>query len=240
MRIDIVTLFPDMYWSPLDESIVARARKKGIVEINIVNLRDYAHDAYRKVDDKPYGGGAGMLMKPEPLFEAVGDIDPNGEARVILLTPQGRRFQQKAAWKLAREERLLFICGHYEGVDERVRQVLVDEEISIGDFVLTNGNLGALILTDAIVRLLPGALGSFESALNESFDEKAMLDFPQYTRPEEFRGMRVPDVLLSGDHERVETWRREQRRIRTTARRPDLLVHDKVWRAGNEHSGKNS
>ena len=176
-------------------------------------------------DDRPFGGGAGMVMKPEPLFEAVDRLRCD-ESRVILLTPQGVTFTQRAARRLAREPHLILICGHYEGVDERVRETLVDEELSIGDFVLTSGNLAAMIVVDAVVRLLPGALGCAESAETESFGPDALLDFPQYTRPREYRGMGVPEVLLSGDHEVIARWREEQRRGRTAARRPDLLRAD--------------
>ncbi len=227
MRLDIITLFPGMYEGPLSESMMKRARERGILDLTIVNLRDFSHDRYRTVDDRPYGGGAGMLLKPEPLFEAVEQLR-TPEARVILLTPQGQRFGQRTAERLAQDRHLIMICGHYEGVDERVRQVLVDEEISVGDFILTNGNLAAMLVTDAVVRLLPGVLGSEESAVTESFGEERLLDFPQYTRPEEFRGMRVPSVLLSGDHGRIEAWRGAQKCLRTVARRPDLFVQESM------------
>jgi tRNA (guanine37-N1)-methyltransferase len=223
MKIDIITLFPGMFQGPFDESIIGRARKQGVVDIQLVNLRDFAHDKRGTVDDSPFGGGAGMVLKPEVLFEAVEALKTPA-ARVILLTPQGRCFRQGIARDLAGFEHLILICGHYEGVDERVRQALVDDELSIGDYVLTNGNLAALVVTDAVVRLLPGALGSEGSAASDSFGCEAQLDYPQYTRPAEFRGMQVPDVLLSGDHQQIENWRREQARIRTIARRPELLT----------------
>ena len=230
LRIDIFTLFPEMYPGVLGASILGRARSEGKVELNVVDLRAYTHDRRRTVDGRPYGGGAGMVMKPEPLFEAVEDVKGGEPARVILATPQGRRFRQPDAWRLSRESHIVLICGHYEGVDERVRQVLVDEELSVGDVVLTNGNLAALMITDAIVRLVPGVLGSDESALNESFDAEKLLDYPQYTRPENWRGMSVPEVLLSGNHEQITAWRRMQRRARTVARRPDLLIQAETER----------
>jgi len=220
--LDIVTLFPAICEAPLNESILKRARQQEIVAVRVVNLRDFAHDKHHSVDDRPYGGGAGMVLKPEPLFEAVESLR-SPEARVVLLTPQGVCFSQSAARRLALEKHLILVCGHYEGVDERARQALSDEEISIGDYVLTNGGLAALVVADAVIRLLPGALGCAESSQEESFGQDHLLDFPQYTRPPEFRGMRVPDVLLGGDHGKIAKWRREQQVIRTAARRPDLL-----------------
>lgn len=220
MRIDIITLFPDIFFGPLDESIVGRARESGLVDIRTVNLRNYATDKRGSVDDKPYGGGPGMLMKPEPLFMAVEDLRST-DSLVILTSPQGEPFRQRHAVELAGRPHLIFICGHYEGVDERVRAGLVDREFSIGDYVLTSGNLAAMVMTDAIVRLLPGALGSGESADDESFSS-GLLEYPQYTRPPEFRGMQVPEVLLSGDHGRIASWRRHQSETRTRAKRPDL------------------
>lgn len=222
MRLDILTLFPGMYGGPLDESIIARARGRGIADVRIVNLRDYTHDRHGTVDDRPYGGEAGMVLKPDPLGEAIGDL-AGPQARVILLTPQGERFGQETARRLSREQHLILICGHYEEVDERVRQGLVDEELSVGDFVLTSGNLAALVVADAVIRLLPGVLGCAESAAQESFGEPGVLDYPQYTRPPEFEGRRVPKVLLSGDHQQIEAWRRRQSLVRTIARRPDLI-----------------
>lgn len=200
---------------------MGRAREQGIVEINTVDLRDYTHDAHRTVDDKPYGGGPGMLMKPEPLFEAVESLKKAG-SKVILTSPQGERFRQRTARELASESHLIIICGHYEGVDERVRLSLVDREISIGDYVLTSGNLPAMVIVDAVVRLLPGVLGSPESKEEESFSD-GLLEYPQYTRPAEFRGMQVPETLLSGNHAQIAKWRAEQSRMGTMRRRPDLL-----------------
>jgi tRNA (guanine37-N1)-methyltransferase len=225
LRIDIITLFPDIFFGPFDESIIGRARKNGLVEINTVNLRDYAHDERGTVDDKPYGGGPGMLLKVEPLFEAVEDIRTE-KSLVILTSPQGERFSQQAAADLSGYEHLIFVCGHYEGVDERVRAKLIDKEYSIGDYVLTSGNLAAMVMTDAIVRLLPGVLGCDESSTDESFSD-GLLEYPQYTRPPEFRGMKVPEVLLSGDHGKIAQWRRRQSEERTRLRRPDL------WRNKN-------
>ena len=191
------------------------------MQINTVDLRDFTHDNHRTVDDKPYGGGAGMLMKPEPLFEAVESLKTE-KTKVLLTSPCGEPFSQKMAHELAKEEHLIVICGHYEGVDERVRQVLVDRDVSIGDYVLTSGNLPAMVIVDAVTSLLPGALGSPESEVVESFED-GLLEYPQYTRPAEYRGWNVPDVLLSGDHKKIAEWRREESRKRTAAVRPELL-----------------
>ncbi len=196
--------------------------KNGLVEIHAVNLRDYTHDRHQTVDDKPFGGGPGMLMKPEPLFEAVEALKKD-DTKVILTGPRGERFTQKIATELARESHLLIVCGHYEGVDERVRLHLADREISIGDYVLTSGNLPAMVMCDAVVRLLPGALGCDESDADESFStESGFLEYPQYTRPAEFRSWKVPDVLLSGNHALIEKWRRNEAFLETLRRRPDL------------------
>ncbi len=223
MRLDIITLFPELYPVPLKTSILGRAVENQAIDVRVVNLRDYTHDDYRTVDDRPYGGGSGMVMKAGPLFEAVEDLRTE-ETRVVLLTPQGETLRQARVRELAGGRHLILICGHYEGVDERVGQTLVDLELSIGDYVLTSGNLAALVLIDAVVRLLPGVLGCPESAETESFGADRLLDFPQYTRPEIFRGMPVPPVLLTGDHGRIEAWREQQRRLRTIARRTDLIV----------------
>ena len=221
MKIDVLTLFPGMFPGPLDESIIKRACESGRLRLGIRDLRDYTHDRHRKVDDRPFGGGPGMLMKPEPLFEAVEDM--RGEkTRIILTSPAGRPFRQEIARELAGEEHLLLVCGSYEGFDERVRECLADDELSIGDYVLTNGALPAMVIIDAVTRLLPGVLGDDESSVDESFSD-GLLEYPQYTRPAEFRGMSVPEVLLSGDHASIERWRREQARLRTGQRRPDLL-----------------
>ena len=220
MKIDVLTPFPEMF-SALDVSIMKRAQKNGILDLKVVNLRDYTHDNYKTVDDRPFGGGPGMVLKPEPIFEGVEAL--RGEkTRVILMTPVGQKFDQAAARRLAQEQHLLFICGAYEGTDERVREALVDEELSIGDYVLTNGSLPAMVVIDAVTRLLPGALGDDQSSHDESFSA-GMLEYPHYTRPAEFRGMKVPEVLLSGHHAEIEKWRREQSLRRTKERRPDLL-----------------
>jgi tRNA (guanine37-N1)-methyltransferase len=220
MKIDVLTPFPEMF-SALDVSIMKRAQKKGVVELKVVNLRDYTHDNYKTVDDRPFGGGPGMVLKPEPIFEGVEAL--RGEkTRVIQMTPVGQKFDQAAARRLAQEQHLLFICGAYEGTDERVREALVDEELSIGDYVLTNGSLPAMVVIDAVTRLLPGALGDDQSSHDESFSA-GQLEYPHYTRPAEFRGMKVPEVLLSGHHAEIEKWRREQSLKRTQERRPDLL-----------------
>src|SRR5271169_3118568 len=221
MKIDVLTLFPAMFAGPLDESIIKRARKNGLLELKIHDLRDWTHDRHRTVDDKPFGGGPGMLMKPEPLFEAVESLRRE-KTKVILLSPAGRKFSQEIARELAEQKDLLLVTGHYEGFDERVRETLADDELSIGDYVLTNGALPAMVLIDAVTRLLPGALGDDQSPVDESFSQ-GLLEYPHYTRPAEFRGMKVPPVLLSGNHAEIEKWRREQARLRTQARRPDLL-----------------
>jgi tRNA (guanine37-N1)-methyltransferase len=221
MKIDVLTLFPAMFAGPLDESIVQRARKSGAVELTVRNLRDYTHDRHKTVDDRPFGGGPGMLLKPEPVFEAVEAL-AGEKTRVTLLSPAGRKFDQAIARELAQVEHLLLICGSYEGFDERIREQLADDELSIGDYVLTNGALPAMVVIDAVTRLLPGVLGDDESSRDESFSE-ALLEYPHYTRPAEFRGMKVPEVLLSGNHAEIAKWRAEQARQRTKERRPDLL-----------------
>jgi tRNA (guanine37-N1)-methyltransferase len=221
MEFDILTLFPRIFEGPLDESILKRAREAGLVQIRVHNLRDFTHDKHRVVDDKPYGGGPGMLMKPEPIFEAVEKLQ-RAESCVVLMTPQGAPFTQARAKTFAGKPHLIIICGHYEGVDERVREALVDEEVSIGDYVLTNGALAAAVVVDAVTRLLPCAIGHENGAADDSF-ANGMLEGPQYTRPAEFRGMKVPDVLQSGNHGEVAKWRAEQAKQRTKQRRPDLL-----------------
>jgi tRNA (guanine37-N1)-methyltransferase len=221
MKIDVLTLFPAMFAGPLDESIIQRARKKGLLDLKIHNLRDWTHDRHRTVDDKPFGGGPGMLLKPEPLFEAVESLKREG-TRVILLSPAGRQFGQQIARELAEQKDLLLVTGHYEGFDERVREGLADDELSIGDYVLTNGALPAMVVIDAVTRLLPGVLGDDESSRDESFSH-GLLEYPQYTRPAEFRGMKVPDILVSGNHAEIEKWRREQAKLRTKKQRPDLM-----------------
>ena len=221
MKIDVLTLFPGMFAGPLDESIIKRARSAGLLDLQIHDLREYTHDRHRTVDDRPFGGGPGMLLKPEPIFEAVEKL-AGDQARVILMCPTGRTFTQDIARELAPMEHLLFISGHYEGFDERVRQRLADDELSIGDYVLTNGALPVMVVVDAVARLIPGVLGDDESSEDESFSH-GQLEYPQYTRPAEFRGMKVPDVLISGNHAQIEKWRAEQARLRTQERRPDLF-----------------
>ena len=236
MKIDVLTLFPEMFAGPLDVSIVQRARKTGLLNLRVHNLREWTHDRHKTVDDRPFGGSAGMVLKPEPLFEAVESLG-NEQTKVILLTPAGRPFSQAIARELAQDEHLLFICGSYEGVDERVRETLVDDELSIGDYVLTNGGLPAMVIIDAVTRLLPGALGDDESAKDESFSH-GLLEYPHYTRPAEFRGMKVPDVLLSGHHAEIDKWRAEQARLRTAQQRPDLL-NDKNSGSSDESAPHN-
>jgi tRNA (guanine37-N1)-methyltransferase len=221
MKIDVLTLFPAMFAGPLDESIVQRARTNGVLELAVHNLRDYTHDRHKTVDDRPFGGGPGMLLKPEPVFEAVEKLGGAG-ARVILMSPGGRKFDQAIARELSQQAHLVLVCGSYEGFDERIREGLAHDELSIGDYVLTNGALPAMVVVDAVTRLLPGVLGDDESSADESFSH-GLLEYPHYTRPAEFRGMKVPDVLLSGNHAEIAKWRAEQAKQRTKARRPDLL-----------------
>jgi tRNA (guanine37-N1)-methyltransferase len=221
MRVDIVTIFPDFVQQALSFSIIGRAIAKGVVQAQAHDLRQWTHDSHRTVDDTPYGGGPGMVMKPEPFFEAVEAIAEPGKAHVVLLTPTGKTFNQPVAHSLASREQLIFLCGHYEGVDERVA-TLADEELSLGDFVLTGAELPALVMMDAVVRLLPGVLGNDASSVDESFS--SILEYPQYTRPPEYRGLSVPEVLLGGHHRQVGVWRRREALRRTRDRRPDLLA----------------
>ena len=220
MVIDVITIFPEMIEGYLAQSMMKRAAEAGHVTFNLVNLRDFAEDKHQRTDDRPFGGGPGMVMKPEPIFAAVESLRTE-KSRVILMCPQGAPFKQERAQALSEEEHLIFICGHYEGVDERVREALVDEEISIGDYVLTNGVISAAVVIDAVVRLRPDVLGGEGATESESFSEP-LLEGPQYTRPAEFRGMKVPEELLSGNHAAVAAWRREQAERRTAERRPDL------------------
>ncbi|MEW6325207.1 MAG: tRNA (guanosine(37)-N1)-methyltransferase TrmD [Nitrospirota bacterium] len=224
MRVTFLTLFPGLIEPVLGQSMLKRAAEKGLLETAVVNLRDYAHDRHRTADDVPYGGGPGMVLKPEPVFEAVESIGRRGgPVRLIMPSPQGRPFTMAAARELAREPRpLLFVCGHYEGIDERVRLGLAPEEISIGDYILTGGELAALVMLDAAVRFVPGVLGASESTAEESFVE-SLLEYPHYTRPAEFRDMAVPPVLRSGDHAAIARWRRRQALLRTREQRPELL-----------------
>ena len=222
MRIDIITLFPEIALSPLSDSIIKRAREQGLVDIHAHQLRDWATGKHRKTDDYLCGGGQGMLMMPEPVFAAVDDLKQN-DTRIILMTPQGKPFIQADAQRLSTSQHLIILCGHYEGIDHRIIDALVDEEISIGDYILTNGAVAAAVVTDAIVRLLPGALGDARSPVEESFSDPNMLEAPAYTKPNEFRGMKVPDVLLSGDHGKISSWKKQQALARTKENRPDLL-----------------
>jgi tRNA (guanine37-N1)-methyltransferase len=221
MKIDVLTLFPAMFAGPLDESIIKRARAAGLLDLTLHQLRDWTHDRHKTVDDRPFGGGPGMLLKPEPIFEAVESL-ARENTRVILLSPAGRKFDQNIARELAQQEHLLLVTGHYEGFDERIREALADDELSIGDYVLTNGALPAMVVIDAVTRLLPGVLGDDTSSHDESFSH-GLLEYPQYTRPAEFRGMKVPERLVSGNHAEIAKWRTEQASLRTQQKRPDLL-----------------
>ena len=223
MRIDIITLFPEICRAPLNESMMKRAQENGALELHVHNLRDWTSDKHHVVDDAPFGGGQGMVMKPEPIFAAVEDLKvENRKSKIVLMSPAGRRLDQELAKRLSQEPRLIIVSGHYEGVDHRIIEHLIDLEISIGDYVLTNGAIAAVVLVDAIVRLLPGALGHEQSAADDSFSE-GLLEAPQYTRPAEFRGWKVPEVLLSGNHAEIARWRQEQAVKRTRQNRPDLL-----------------
>lgn len=222
MRLDILTIFPAICEGAFGASMMKRAQEAGLAEVHIHNLRAWATDKHKTTDDLPFGGGQGMVMKPEPIFAAVEELR-RPDSRVLLMTPQGRKFDQGSARRLAASPHLIFICGHYEGVDHRVVEALVDEEISIGDYVLTNGALAAAVVGDAIIRLIPGVLGDENSAADDSFNVGGRIEAPQYTRPAEFRGLRVPEVLLSGNHAAIAKWREEQSRERTKLQRPDLL-----------------
>ena len=220
MKIHVLSLFPDMFTGVFGSSILKKAQEKGAVELTVTDIREYSENKHKQVDDYPYGGGAGMVLKPEPMFNAVEAITEGRKPRVILMCPQGERFTQKKAEELAKEEDLVFLCGHYEGYDERIREHLVTDEISIGDFVLTGGELPAMTVIDAVVRLMPGVLGQEDSHIQDSFST-GLLEHPHYTRPADFRGMKVPDILLSGNHAKIDAWREEQSFRRTLERRPD-------------------
>ncbi|MEK7214152.1 MAG: tRNA (guanosine(37)-N1)-methyltransferase TrmD [Chloroflexota bacterium] len=246
MRIDVLTLFPAMFSGPFDESIIKRAQDRGLAEVHLHNIRDFTHDRHHIVDDYPYGGGAGMVLKPEPVFEALQSIRSalvDVVPVVALMTPQGQRFEQSMAEELAQAPWLVLLCGHYEGVDERIRKHMVDREISAGDYVLTGGELPAMVVLDAVVRLIPGVMGSADSAGDESFSS-GLLEYPHYTRPAEFMGWKTPDILLSGHHGEVAKWRRRQALLRTAQRRPDLLAHapitaeEREWLAGELGNGE--
>lgn len=220
LKIDIITLFPSSFTGPFEDSIIKRAQEQNIVQINLIDLRDFTEDAHKQVDDRPFGGGPGMVMMVEPLFKAIETLK-TPESYVILTSPSGVQFNQKQAELLAGKNHIIILCGHYEGIDQRVIDTFVDAEISIGDFILTNGNLPAMMMVDAITRLLPGALGCAQSAIEESFSS-GLLEYPHYTRPREFRGLTVPDILLSGDHQAIAKWRQNVSVEKTASRRPDL------------------
>jgi len=223
MRIDVLSLFPEMFSGVLGESIIKKAQEKEAVEIHTVNFREYSTNKHQNVDDYPYGGGAGMVLTPQPIFDAIEEVTKEAvKPRVVLMCPQGERYTQKKAEELSKEDHLIFICGHYEGYDERIREHLVTDEISIGDYVLTGGELGAMVVIDSVVRLLPEVLGNEDSAMKDSHST-GLLEHPHYTRPSDFRGMKVPDVLLSGDHKKIAEWRDKESIRRTFERRPDML-----------------
>ena len=221
MRIDILTLFPNSF-AALKESIIGRAVEKGIIKLNIVDIREFSLDKHKKCDDYTFGGGEGLLMTPQPLFDCIESV-LTPEAYVIYMSPKGEQFSQRVAEKLTQKEHLILICGHYEGIDQRVIDTYVDQEISIGDYILTGGELASMVVVDAVSRLLPEVLGNSQSAKVETFGEEGLLEFPQYTRPADFRGQKVPEVLLSGNHAEIAKWRKEQSEVLTKARRPDLL-----------------
>jgi len=236
MKVDVLTLFPEMFTGVFTSSILGKAQEKGIVQLEAINFRKYANNKHNTVDDYPYGGGGGMVLKAEPVFTAVEQLQlkPEEQPRIILMCPQGERYSQKKAEELSESKHLVFICGHYEGYDERIRQHLVTDEISVGDYVLTGGELPAMTIIDSVVRLLPGALGNETSAITDSYST-GLLEYPHYTRPAQFRDWKVPDELLSGHHAKIEQWRREQSLLRTLERRPDLLEHadltakERIW-----------
>jgi len=223
MRFDVLTLFCGMFSTFLKESILGRAVERGLLDVHLVDIRDYASDAHKTTDDRPYGGGDGMVMKPEPIYEAIRSVERVGErSRVILLSPQGEVFDQQKAWELSELDQLVLVCGRYEGVDERAISSSVDQELSIGDYILSGGETAAMVVMESVGRLIPKVLGGERSTLEDSFED-GLLEYPQYTRPREFKGQEVPEVLLSGDHEAIRRWRREQSMRRTLERRPDLL-----------------
>ncbi|MCK4791345.1 MAG: tRNA (guanosine(37)-N1)-methyltransferase TrmD [Desulfobacteraceae bacterium] len=234
MKFEVLTIFPDMFSAHLSEGVLGRAVKKGIVRARIINIRDFARGVHKTTDDRPYGGGDGMVMKPGPIYRALKSIDRvNGRSLVILLSPQGKPFDQATAWELSTWDQIILICGRYEGVDERIRRICIDRELSVGDFILSGGELGAMIVMDATSRLIPGVLGGERSNLEDSFEE-GLLEYPQYTRPRVFLGEEVPSVLLSGDHEKIRLWRRTKSLKRTLDRRPDLLKKARLTREDEE------
>ena len=223
MKFDILTLFPDLFSPPIKQGIIGRAVKKGLVDIRLTDIRSFARGAHKVTDDRPYGGGSGMVMKPDPIYRAIRSVERAEEkSLVILLTPQGRTLNQPKAWELSQQNQLILVCGRYEGVDERIRSNYIDLELSIGDYILSGGEVGAMVLVDSVSRLIPGVLGGERSTREDSFEDD-LLEYPHYTRPRVFKGMEVPSVLLSGDHEEIRLWRRTQSLKRTLERRPDLL-----------------
>jgi len=222
MKIDIITLFPEMFKGPFSESIVKKAQEKDLLKIKIHNLRKWTKDKYKTVDGHSFGGGVGMVLMIEPIYKAIKELKKK-ESKVILLTPQGKVFKQKKAEKLSKEKHLIFVCGHYEGVDERIREKLINEEISIGDYILTGGELPTMVIIDSVTRLIPGVLSKKEASQIESFSFKGLLEYPQYTRPSDFKGWKVPEILLSGNHKKINEWRERKALEKTKKRRPDLL-----------------
>ncbi|GAB6098926.1 tRNA (guanosine(37)-N1)-methyltransferase TrmD [Halanaerocella petrolearia] len=233
MQFDILTLFPEMFSNVLDASILKRAQKEELIDFNLHNIRNYCRDKHNQADDYPYGGGVGMVLKPEPIFRAVDSLEVEDKTPVIFLTPQGETFNQSLAKDLVQKDRLVFLCGHYEGIDQRVRNEIVTHEVSIGDYVLTGGELPAMVMMDAISRLVPGVVGSSESVVQDSFYQ-GLLDYPQYTRPQEYQGLEVPNVLLSGNHAKIDRWRRKKSLEQTLIRRPDLLEEKELSKTDKE------
>jgi len=228
MKFDVLTLFPEMFAAYLQESILGRAIKRGLVDVRLVNIRDFARGAHKITDDRPYGGGDGMVMKPGPIHRALESVkNPDGQGLSVLLSPQGRLFDQCTAWEMTKQDQVILVCGRYEGIDERIRLTSIDMELSIGDYVLSGGELGAMVVIDAVSRLIPGVLGGERSRLEETFED-GLLEYPQYTRPRVFQGKEVPPVLLSGDHEKIRLWRRRESLMRTLKRRTDLLQEAKL------------
>jgi len=228
MRFDVLTLFPEMIGAYLRDGVLGRAVNSGLVDVELINIRDFACGRHKTADDRPYGGGDGMIMKPGPIYRALASVERmSGKSRVILLSPQGRRFDRSMAWEMSEWDQIILVCGRYEGVDERVRVMCMDLELSVGDYILTGGELGAMVVIDAVTRLIPGVLGGETSRVEDSFEE-GLLKYPHYTRPRSFQGMDVPEVLLSGDHEKIRVWRRREALKRTAQKRPDLLAHAKL------------
>ena len=228
MKFDVLTLFPEMLTAYLQQGVLGRAINRGLVDVNLINIRDFAKGAHRTTDDRPYGGGEGMIMKPGPIYRALQSVDrADGKSSVILLSPQGKPFNQSIAWEMSEWDQLILVCGRYEGVDERIKLTSIDMELSIGDYILSGGELGAMVIVDAVSRLIPGGLGGERSNLEDSF-EGGLLEYPQYTRPRLFQGKKVPEVLLSGDHEKIRVWRRKESLKRTLKKRPDLLKQENL------------